>query len=165
MSLPQFQDSDKSFGLMQNAWAKILNPVITASRVRQWYVSPPCTAFGTLASTGFTTFSNTPTLTFKTDVTAKFKVYGTFPVTGSTTSGFFVRITATGSPTIVFSQDCYVESALAGTASNISPFVIVTLHPNTTYTFTLQGRSSGGATINLRNDLPANGTVIVAEEI
>lgn len=108
------------------------------------------------------------TITFTAERTATYRVMLQgiwYSNTAATRTGARLNASA-GSPTLVYLQEAHQDFA-AGTVNVATPFLvwgIWDLTADTSYTFDLQVRTSGG-TATVRNDIPTNGVKILAEEL
>lgn len=119
------------------------------------------TSIATTTSTSYVTPTNAPTLSFVSTKTGRFKVSGSFALDGSASQDTYCKITLTiGSGTTIFTQEAVVEGT---NTVSVSPYTICQLTVNTSYTFALQMKVSGG-TGELRNDIFTNGHALILEE-
>ncbi len=141
--------------------------VIDQSYARQVEVGTPQTAIGTVTSATYATPPHAPTITFTPRRTGTYRIAGAFIIeAGSLNVAPNLSLLPSGGITL-FSQELVGHVFTTGQAGG-SPggvaYVMMTLTAGTSYTFTVQLKSSSGSA-SIRNDVPTNGIALTAEEL
>lgn len=133
---------------------------------KQVAVGTAQTVAGTTASATYADPTNQPSLTFTASVSGQYMVLyqGIWAIGAAATAG--ARLNASvGSPTSVFSQEAALVAAAASESVACIAYRIDTLVAGTSYTYTVQGKVSGAVTLTFANNLPTNGSAIVAIQL
>jgi hypothetical protein len=133
---------------------------------RQIVLGTPQTTVGSVTNASYTAPTNAPTVTITAERTGYYKIWGQFAIDGPSSVDAYIEVIATsGSPTVIFNQDTLAPAATSTLAvGSTQPYTIVGLVAGSAYTFSVKMKSASGQ-VNIRNDKPATGHVLIAEEL